>query len=72
MLAATIKLIGRQLQCSRLKPSYEFHLKGYQISALELKGWFGRQSKSIVMKYKTHTKLVNDFFGARVQYNVKG
>jgi len=60
-------------QCSRLKPSYEFHLKGSQFSALQLKRWFKSKMsiKNIEMKYKTHIKLVHELYGTCFMYNVK-
>ena len=36
--------------CSRLKPSYEFILKGSQISAFQLKGWF--EFKMSIQEYR--------------------
>ena len=50
-----------------------FILKGSQISALQLKGWFKskRQTKNIEMKYETHIKLVHESYGTCFQYNVK-
>ena len=45
-----------------------FTLKGSQISAIQLKGWF--KSKNIKIKYKTHIKLVHELYGTCFRYNV--
>ena len=61
-------------RCSRLKPSYGFHLKHSRISAFQLKGHLiaRRQSKNVGMKYKTHIELVHELHhGTYFQYNVK-
>ena len=71
------KLLGRKKgaqQCSRLKPSYEFHLEGlsnFNHSTEGLGSDPRRQSKNIEMEYKTHIKLVHELHGTRFQYNVK-
>ena len=61
-------------QCSRLKPSYEFHFEGLSNLSALVEGLVQIQdvkSKNIEMKYKTHIKLVHKFYGACFQYNVK-
>ena len=45
-----------------------FILKGSQILALEMRGWF--KSKNIETKYKTHIKRVHEIYGTCFQYNV--
>ena len=57
-----------QGQCSKLKPSYEFHVEGLSnFSPPNLR----RQSKNIKMRYKTHIKFVHELYGTCFQYNVK-
>jgi hypothetical protein len=51
-------------QCSRLKPSYEFHFEGL----VRIQDVIPRV---IEMKYKTHIKLVYELYGTCFQYNVK-
>ena len=61
-------------QCTRLKPSYEFHFwRALKISTLQLKGWFKSrlQSKNIKMKYKIHIKVVHELCGTCFRYNVE-
>ena len=51
-----------------------FILKGFQIAALQLKGWFKSKTsiqEYIEMKYKTHIKLVHELYGMSFQHNVK-
>ena len=45
-----------------------FTLKGSQILALRLKGWF--KYKNILMNHKSHIKLVHELYGTYFQYNV--
>jgi hypothetical protein len=50
-------------QCSRLKPSYEFHLEGLSNFSPSIEGLVSdprHQSKNVEMKYKAHSKLVHD------------
>ena len=71
----TCKNLIRYLNCSSStsvqdwSPHMSFVLKGSQILALQLKGWF--KSKNIEMNYKTHIKLVYELYGTCFQYNVK-
>ena len=48
-------------QYSRLKPSHEFHLKGSQISAFQMKGWF--KYKTSIQEYRNaNTKLMLNMY----------
>ena len=53
-------------QCSRLKPSCEFHFEGLS-DFNPLVGRVGsyprRQSKNIELEYETHFKLVHELYG---------
>ena len=54
-------------------PHMSFILKGAQISALQLKGWFESNTsiQEDKMKYKNIIKLVHELYDTCFRYNVK-
>ena len=69
---ATTDVTPKKLICAirgqNWSPHMSFILKGSQILALEMRGWF--KSKNIETKYKTHIKRVHEIYGTCFQYNV--
>jgi hypothetical protein len=56
----TTTFLSGQQQCSRLKPSCEFHFEGLSTSRASVEGLVQINPRNIEMNYETHMKLVRE------------